>query len=94
MKVVLTPEAWAGLEEIGDFIARALAFVDDLREAALTLADEPLAYPHVPRFERHGVRRRVHRGYLIFYRVRGDRIEILSILHGARDYEALLFPDE
>jgi plasmid stabilization system protein ParE len=32
--------------------------------------------------------------YLIFYRVEADRVSIIHILHGARDYEALLFPDQ
>jgi len=31
---------------------------------------------------------------LIFYRIATDAIEILHILHGARDYEEILFPDE
>jgi plasmid stabilization system protein ParE len=29
---------------------------------------------------------------LIFYRLSGNRIEVLHVLHGARDYEAVLFP--
>jgi plasmid stabilization system protein ParE len=41
----------------------------------------------------HGVRRCVHADYLIFYRVRTDFVEVIHILHGARDYEALLFPN-
>ena len=32
--------------------------------------------------------------FLIFYRVGKDTIEIIHILHGARDYEALPFPGE
>jgi plasmid stabilization system protein ParE len=30
--------------------------------------------------------------YLVFYRVTGSRVEILHVLHGARDYELLLYP--
>lgn len=41
-----------------------------------------------------GVRRRPHGNYLIFYRVTPESVEVLHILHGARDYEAVLFPDE
>jgi toxin ParE1/3/4 len=51
----------------------------------------PLAFPLVPRFEQHGIRRRSYRGYLIFYQLKGDRIAIVHILHGARDVETLLF---
>jgi plasmid stabilization system protein ParE len=42
--------------------------------------------------ESHGVRRRPVGDYLIFYRVAADRVEVVHVLHGARDYEALLFP--
>ena len=49
--------------------------------------------PLVPRFERHGIRRRPYGDYLIFYRVEEDRVAIVHILHGARDYERLLFPE-
>lgn len=51
-------------------------------------------YPLVPRYERFGVRRRPFGRFLIFYRIGEDRIEVIHILHGARDYESLLFPQE
>jgi plasmid stabilization system protein ParE len=34
----------------------------------------------------------VHADYLIFYRVGAELVEVIHILHGAQDYEALLFP--
>jgi toxin ParE1/3/4 len=97
MKVVLTEAAKADLIEIGEFIrphnpARAVTFVDELLDRCDALAEVPLAYPLVPRYERHGIRRCVHRDYLIFYRVLEHRVEVIHILHGARDYEALLLP--
>ncbi len=36
------------------------------------------------------MRRRVHGAYLILYRIGGERLDILRIIHGARDYPALL----
>jgi plasmid stabilization system protein ParE len=36
-----------------------------------------------------GIRRAVHKRYLIFYRV-GKSVEVLRIIHGARNYEAML----
>jgi plasmid stabilization system protein ParE len=94
--VVVTASAEADLESIGDHIAqddplRALSFVRELRQACLLLADAPLAFPAVPRFEGAGIRRKVHGNYLIFYRIRTD-IEILHVLHGAMDYERIIFP--
>lgn len=99
MKVVLTQEARDDLERIGDHIAeenpvRARSFVHELLEAGRGIGRTPRAIQLVPRYARLGVRRRVHGAYLIFYRIDGDGVSILHILHGARDYEALLFPDE
>ena len=98
MRVVFSDAAKADLTEIGDYIARdnprrALAFVRGLRAAALQLSVMPNAFPLVPGSRHHGIRRRVIGRYLIFYRVDADRIAILRVLHGARDYERLLFPD-
>ncbi|HEX2941654.1 MAG TPA: type II toxin-antitoxin system RelE/ParE family toxin [Rhodopila sp.] len=98
MKVVFTQSAKSDLEQIGDYIAqdnptRAVSFVRELRTAALALADTPRAFPVVPRYESRHIRRRPFGNYLIFYRVGTDQLIILRILHGARDYEPLLFPD-
>lgn len=38
--------------------------------------------------------RRPFGNFLIFYRIVADRIEVVHVLHGARDYEPLLFPEE
>lgn len=98
MIVVISQEAEANLEEIGDWIAeddplRAITFVEMLRDKCLALADVPLSFPLVPRYERAGIRRRPFRDYLIFYRVTDEAIEILHVLHAAQDYERILFPD-
>jgi plasmid stabilization system protein ParE len=99
MIVVLTNEAEADLEQIGDWIARdnpmrAVTFVQTLRAKCLGLGDVPLGFPLVPRYERSGVRRRPFRDYLIFYLVNGDSVEVLHVLHAAQDYERILFPDD
>lgn len=98
MKVEITDAAKADLVEIGEFIRphspkRAITFVDELLDRCVTLADMPEAFPLVPRYEHHGIRRCVHRDYLIFYRINKNLVEVIHILHGARNYEALLFPD-
>lgn len=99
MIVVVTAAAAADLESIGDWIAqenlrRALTFVAELRQRCESLALNPLGYSLVPHYEHLGVRRRVYRDYLIFYRITGDAIEVLHVLHGARDYEPILFPGQ
>jgi len=96
MIVLMTGEAEADLEEIGDWIAednplRAITFIQTLREKCLALANAPEAFPLVPRYELSGVRRRPYRDYLIFYHINEDAIEILHVLHAAQDYERMLF---
>lgn len=98
MKVVLTAEAFGDLEQIGDYIARdnpvrARSFVQELIEKARQVGDLPQGFPLVPRYAHLGVRRRAHGSYLIFYRVEPDQVTVVHVLHGAQDYEALLFPD-
>jgi toxin ParE1/3/4 len=98
MIVVITDEAAWDIESIGDHIAqanplRALSFVQELRVRCEDLARFPEAFPVVPRYEVSGVRRRVHGNYLIFYRVRDDVVSVIRVLHGAMDYEPILFPD-
>jgi toxin ParE1/3/4 len=99
VKVFFSAEAEAGLEEIGDYIAkdsprRAISFIRELREAALALADHPEAYPLIPRYEAYGHRRKPHRAYLIIYTVEADHVLVDAILHGAQAYETMLFGDD
>lgn len=99
MKVVLSAEALGDLQQIGDYIAqdnpdRARSFVAELLGKARALGDMPQAFPVVQRYAHLGVRRRVHGSYLIFYRVADERVTVIHVLHGARDYEALLFRDD
>ncbi|WNV05648.1 type II toxin-antitoxin system RelE/ParE family toxin [Candidatus Methylospira mobilis] len=71
-----------------------LSLMNYLTVVPSMLAEMPRAYPLVPRYEGHGIRRCAYRDYLIFYRVMDDLIEVIHILHGARNYEALLFPED
>lgn len=96
MKVAFSGAASTDLEDIGDYIARgnprrAVTFVQELRAAAHALAAMPKAYPLVPPHRSLGIRRRVFGNFLIFYTIEPDAVVILRILHGARDYEPLLF---
>jgi len=96
MKVVITQTAKADLQEIGDFIRqdspkRAISFVEELLDSCAALANMPLAFPLVPRYEEYNIRRKAYQNYLIFYRINNEIVEVIHILHGARNYEHLLF---
>ncbi len=70
-----------------------MTFVAELRNKCIGLGDMSLGFPLVPRYAHRAVRLRVHVNYRIFYRTIGDpieRIDILYIIHGARDYAASL----
>ncbi len=95
MKVRLSSEARKDLIAIGDYIARdnptrASTFVRELVKACVELSSTPLAYPIVQRYAAKGIRRRVYGNYQIFYRVAREQVLVIRVLHGARDYDALL----
>ena len=95
MKVRLAAEATRDLESIADRIAednpgRAISFARELRDSCLGLAQFPERFPLVPRYEKHGIRHRVHGNYLIFYRIEDAGVVVIHILHGAMDYAGLL----
>ncbi|WP_428426290.1 type II toxin-antitoxin system RelE/ParE family toxin [Pararhizobium sp.] len=98
MIVVFTEAAEADIEHIADYISRdnpgrAVTFVRELIDRCEQLPQAPHAFPIVPRYAQAGVRRRPYRGYLIFYTVNEDRVEMLHVLNGVQDYEAILFPE-
>jgi toxin ParE1/3/4 len=98
MKVVLAQAAIADLIAIGRYIAkdspaRAETFVQELEQKCMELGSMPRAFPLVPHRKNKDVRRRVHGSYLIFYRVGADKIDVLHVLHGARDYESWLLDE-
>lgn len=98
MKVRFSAEAKADLAQIAGYIGaddpeRAISFIDQLEATCLSLADFPGRFPLLDRYEKSGVRQLVHGNYLIFYRVEDGGVMVLRVLHGARDYMALLFPD-
>jgi len=95
VKVRFLASAEADLETIADWIAdddpgRAASFVLELRERCLSLAEKPNRFPVARRVGGHVFRKLVYRDYLIFYRALADRVEIVRVLHGARDWAGLL----
>lgn len=94
-EVVITDRAWDDLLAIlrhvaSDNVTAADRLFDELYDKCRTLVDNPLAFPLVEGYEHAEIRRRVHGAYLIFYRCRGDLIEVLHVLHGARDRDTIL----
>ena len=53
----------------------------------------PFRYPLLPRYEHQGLRRRRCSSYLIFFPTRNETVDVIRILHGAMDYDKILFPN-
>ena len=69
----------------------AIRFGDALVAKALAIVDTPLAFPAAGIPGRPDLRKRVHRDYLIIYRVLRQTVVIVRFVHGARDFYRL-FP--
>jgi toxin ParE1/3/4 len=99
LKVVFSRNAERDLEAIGDWIAqdnptRAVSFVAELVKSCKSIGKTPRGFPLVDRSRDLRLRRRVYGDYLIFYDVGTTSVEILHVLHGARDYAQIIFPYE
>ena len=99
MKIVYSAAAKADLVEIGIWLeqeghVRSQDFIDELIDACDLLADMPRAFRAIFRRAKLPIRRKPYRNYLIFYSVGRDAVEILHVIHAARNYEAILRPGE
>ncbi|MCE3544124.1 type II toxin-antitoxin system RelE/ParE family toxin [Enterobacter hormaechei] len=95
MKVTLSTRARRDLEGIRLYIekdnpTRAISFVDELRDAARRIGDMSRAFPLVPRYEQHGIRRRSYNGYGILYSVQPDRVFVHRIIGPGQDHDRAL----
>ena len=98
MQLVIKPLAEQDLEAIGDYIARdnparAVTFVRELRDHCQRIANNPLGYRERPELS-PGLRSCGHGNYVIFFDVFPDVVEIVRVLHGARDLPAALDEDQ
>jgi toxin ParE1/3/4 len=64
--------------------ARAESFVVEISAKIGAIAERPLSFPARDDIET-GLRSALHGNYLIFFIIRTSEIEILRIVHGARD---------
>ncbi|BAZ12375.1 plasmid stabilization system protein [Calothrix sp. NIES-4071] len=92
-RIVRRPEAKTDLKEIWKYIAaqdkeRASNFLKVLDEALQSLAQHPFMGKERPEIMEE-IRSFPVKSYVIFYRPLDNGIEVVRILHGARDIEAL-----
>jgi toxin ParE1/3/4 len=94
VKVFITAAADQDIGEIGSWIAadnpkRAISFMLELQKACNAIGDAPKGSVVVQRYVGHDIRRKPYREYLIFYRIKTGVVEVLRVIHGARDYSKL-----
>jgi len=80
------------LEAIREYIARdsdryARLFVQRVVRVAESIPQHPLLGAVVPEYQREELRERLFQNYRVVYRVLGEVVEIVTIVHAAR-----LFP--
>lgn len=90
MKVTWTRHARAELTAIHDYIAAsspkyALAMVDRITRKSQGLAQYPRMGSVVVEYGDPDVRELIEYPYRIIYRLRSNRIDVLSVIHGARE---------
>jgi toxin ParE1/3/4 len=90
-KVLWTFEALDRLTAIGDFIAqdnpnRARKFVINLIERGESLSKYPKRGRAVPEIPNPRLREIIVNNYRIIYRLHRDRIEIITVFEGHRQY--------
>ena len=92
MRVVFAPAALRDLQAIGDYIAvenrrRASSFVGELRAACNALSSEAQRYALQPQWP--DIRRMPVGNYLVLYRAMAETVQIVRVIHSARDLDAL-----
>lgn len=90
MKIEWTTPGLLDLEAIRDYIRRdseyyALRFVARILEAVDQLAFFPSAGRIVPEASDTSIRELIFQNYRIMYRLKPDCIQVLAVIHGARD---------
>jgi plasmid stabilization system protein ParE len=87
VRVVLTARAEADVDEASNWyeqrnVGLGSKFLAQVSEALLRVTDNPELYPEV----HNGVRRAPVRRfpYGVFYRTRGDRLEVIAVFHDRR----------
>jgi toxin ParE1/3/4 len=99
MKLVWTEPAVADLEAIWGFIAKesteqARRQIGRLLEAVEPLEDLPRMGRRVPEAKSPDLRELIVDSYRLIYRLRRERVDVLAVVHGSRDFASGLPPWE
>lgn len=90
MTVCWTSTAQEHLDAIYTYIAKdspeyALRIVDRLTSRSEQIAEVPFSGRRVPEYDMEQLREVIENPYRIIYHIGPDRIDIIAVLHGARN---------
>ena len=88
-EIIWTDPAWDDVENAADYIARdsefyAAAFVQEIKEAAASLANFAERGQIVPESDDESIRELLVRSYRLVYKVSEKQVVILPLVHGAQ----------
>ena len=94
MKILWTDLAIEDLRNLHSYIARdsevyASSFVQRIILAVDKLSNFPRLGRMVPEADNEIIREIFYQNYRIIYRIKGELIEILTVIHGRRDLDSL-----
>ncbi len=86
MRVHWTHRAKTRLKLIHDYIAKDAPLVsrqviERLVRRSVQIADFPYSGREVPEYQREDLRELIERPYRIIYRIRADRIDVITVMH-------------
>ena len=89
MKVLWTDAAVGQLQGIHDYLAQtspeyALRMIDRLTKRSIQIAAFPMSGRMVPEYELNEVREVIDGRYRIIYLVEAAQVQVLAVIHGAR----------
>lgn len=88
-QVVWTNPGWDDLETAAEYISRdsefyAAAFVEEARQAAVSLADLAERGQIVPEFDDESIRELLVKSYRLVYKITDEHVFIVAFIHGAQ----------
>jgi toxin ParE1/3/4 len=94
LKVAWTYRARAHLRAIHDYVAAdsprsATRLVDRITRKSESLARFPLIGHTIPEYESESIRQVLEGNYRIIHRIKPDRVEVIAVIHGARELPSL-----
>ena len=89
MKVLWTENALKHLLDIYEYISQnsptyATRMVDRLTRRSEQITNFPMSGREVPEYEAEDIREVIEKPYRIIYKVKPDQIDILAVVHAAR----------